>query len=360
MTETKQPSEATSRGDSTMPPLLLEVTGLRMHFPLRANATRRRVGVLRAVDGVDLQVRKGETLGVVGESGSGKTTMARAILQLHRPSAGSVLFDSVELTRLGQRDLRHIRRRMQMIFQDPYSTLDPRMRVRQILAEPMKIHGTVHGNGTEDKVAELLRLVGLDRGAANRYPHEFSGGQRQRIGIARALAVRPEFIVADEPISGLDVSIQAQIVNLLKDLQEEFQLTYLFISHDIAALSHVANRISVMYLGRIVELAENPELFIRPLHPYTQALLSAVPVPDPLEEATRKRIILSGSIPSPLEAPSGCPFRTRCWKAAQICIDETPSLDEHSPGHYAACHFAGVRGASGDEIGDSAPLCEKV
>lgn len=328
MTETNEPPEAASLAASGMPPLLLEVSGLRMYFPLRANAARRKMGVLRAVDGVDLQIRKGETLGVVGESGSGKTTMARAILQLHRPTAGSVLFDSIELTKLGHRDLRRMRRRMQMIFQDPYSTLDPRMRVRQILAEPLKIHGYAQANGGDERVAELLRLVGLDPRLANRYPHEFSGGQRQRIGIARALAVRPEFVVADEPISGLDVSIQAQIVNLLKDLQAEFQLTYLFISHDIAALSHVANKLAVMYLGRIVELADNPELFIRPLHPYTQALLSAVPVPDPLVEATRKRIILRGSIPSPLEVPSGCPFRTRCWKAAQICVDETPKLDE--------------------------------
>ena len=321
---------------------LLEVSGLTMHFPLTQGIIfQRQVGAVRAVDGIDFFVEKGETLGLVGESGCGKSTTGRAILQLYKPTAGSVRFEGIELTTLGSEQMRRTRRRMQMIFQDPYASLNPRMTVGNIIGEPLEVHDLARGRARTERVQELLRIVGLNPYFTNRYPHEFSGGQRQRIGVARALAVEPEFIVADEPISALDVSIQAQIINLLEELQSRFQLTYLFIAHDLSVVRHISDRVAVMYLGKIVELADRQELYEHPLHPYTQALLSAVPIPDPVIEAKRKRIILTGDVPSPVNPPSGCRFHTRCWKAQQICSEVDPEFVEHGPRHWAACHFPG-------------------
>jgi oligopeptide transport system ATP-binding protein len=321
---------------------LLQVKELTMHFPLTQGIIfQRQVGAVRAVDGVDFFVEKGETLGLVGESGCGKSTTGRAILQLYKPSKGSVRFDGTELTTLGGEQMRKMRRRMQMIFQDPYASLNPRMTVGNIIGEPLEVHDLARGRAKTERVQELLRIVGLNPYFTNRYPHEFSGGQRQRIGVARALAVEPEFIVADEPISALDVSIQAQIINLLEELQSKFQLTYLFIAHDLSVVRHISDRVAVMYLGKIVELADRQELYEKPLHPYTQALLSAVPIPDPVIEQKRKRIILTGDVPSPVNPPTGCRFHTRCWKAQQICSEVDPEFIEHSPRHWAACHFAG-------------------
>jgi len=295
---------------------------------------------LSAVDGVSLDIARGETLGLVGESGCGKSTFGRAVLQLVPPSGGSVRFDGAEIAGLSASRMRPFRRRMQMVFQDPFASLNPRMTVGQALAEALAVHGLAPAAARTPRIAELLGQVGLRADAAERYPHEFSGGQRQRIGIARALAVEPDFIVADEPISALDVSIQAQTINLMMDLQERLGLTMLFIAHDLAVVRHISDRIAVMYLGRVVELAGREALYRTPRHPYTQALLSAVPVPDPRIEATRQRIVLEGEVPSPLAPPSGCRFRTRCWKAADICAREAPALVEHAPGHAAACHFA--------------------
>ena len=321
---------------------LLEVSGLTMHFPLTQGIIfQRQVGAVRAVDGIDFFVEKGETLGLVGESGCGKSTTGRAILQLYKPTAGSVRFEGIELTTLGSEQMRRTRRRMQMIFQDPYASLNPRMTVGNIIGEPLEVHDLARGRARTERVQELLRIVGLNPYFTNRYPHEFSGGQRQRIGVARALAVEPEFIVADEPISALDVSIQAQIINLLEELQSRFQLTYLFIAHDLSVVRHISDRVAVMYLGKIVELADRQELYEHPLHPYTQALLSAVPIPDPVIEAKRKRIILTGDVPSPVNPPTGCRFHTRCWKAQQICSEVDPEFVEHGPRHWAACHFPG-------------------
>jgi peptide/nickel transport system ATP-binding protein len=314
---------------------LLEVRELKTHFPVHGGLLGRVRGAVKAVDGVGFDVRRGETLGLVGESGCGKSTLGRTLLRLVEPTAGSIRFEGRELTGLSQRELRPLRRRMQLVFQDPYASLNPRMTVREILGEPFAIHGLARGREREVKVAELLDLMGLPREALGRYPHEFSGGQRQRIGIARAIALRPDLVVADEPISALDVSIQAQIVNLLVDLQRELGLTYVFIAHDLKIVEYVSTRVAVMYLGRIVELADAAALYGRPRHPYTQALLSAVPVAEP--ERKRRRIILQGDVPSPLAPPPGCTFHPRCAYATERCRRETPPLYEVGQGHTAAC-----------------------
>ncbi|MEE9516755.1 MAG: oligopeptide/dipeptide ABC transporter ATP-binding protein, partial [Candidatus Adiutricales bacterium] len=317
---------------------IVEVNDLVMYFPLVKGIIRRKkIGDIRAVDGVTFSIKKGETLGLVGESGCGKTTTGRCILQLYRPTAGSVFFEGVNLCDLTKKDLRPLRRKMQIIFQDPYGSLNPRRTAGNIVGEPMKIHNLASGQEYRDRVLELFRIVGLNPAMTNRYPHEFSGGQRQRIGIARALAMQPDFIVCDEAISALDVSIQAQTINLLEELQEQFGLTYLFIAHDLAVVRHISDRIAVMYLGKIVEIASRSDLYESPLHPYTQALLSAVPIPDPRVEATRQRIILSGEVPSPHNPPSGCRFHTRCFNAKSHCAEEEPVLREMGPDHLVSC-----------------------
>ncbi len=320
---------------------LIDVKGLKVHFPIKGGILGRTVANVKAVDGVDLFVRHGETLGLVGESGCGKSTTGRAILQLIKPTEGSVKLDGVELTTLPANELRKKRAQMQMVFQDPYGSLDPRYTVGQIVSEPLE--NFKHGNSKEirDEVANLLETVGLNPFYVNRFAHEFSGGQRQRIGIARALALHPSLIVADEPVSALDVSIQAQVLNLMQDLQGKFGLTYLFVAHNLSVVKHISERIAVMYLGRVVELTKSEELYKMPLHPYTQALLSAIPVPDPDIEAKRKRIILEGDVPSPVNPPSGCNFHPRCWKAQAICREVIPPLEEKQSNHYAACHFPG-------------------
>jgi oligopeptide transport system ATP-binding protein len=321
--------------------ILLEVKNLKMYFPITQGIlVQRHVADVKAVDGLDFFVRKGETLGLVGESGCGKSTTGRAILQLYRPTAGQVLFEGVDLCKVGGEQLRRMRRRMQMIFQDPYASLNPRMTVGDIIGEPIEIHGLSKSRKERlERVQELLRVVGLNPYFSNRYPHEFSGGQRQRIGVARALAVQPEFIVCDEPISALDVSIQAQIINLLEELQSEFGLTYLFIAHDLSVVRHISDRVAVMYLGKIVEIATRDELYFNPLHPYTKALLSAVPIPDPLVEEKRERIILVGDVPSPVNPPKGCRFHTRCPIAIDICKEVDPEfVDKTGKWHWAACH----------------------
>ncbi len=319
---------------------IAEVRDLKMHFPHREGLFGQRVRPVRAVDGVSLTVQEGETLGLVGESGCGKSTLGRVVLRLLDPTAGEVRFEGQDITRASQAELRPLRRRMQIICQDPYSSLNPRMTVRAIVGEAMRIHGLVDGEAEEtERVAALLRKVGLRPEHAHRYPHEFSGGQRQRIGIARALAVEPRFIVADEPISALDVSIQAQIVNLLSDLQDELGLSYLFIAHDLKVVELVSHRVAVMYLGRVVELAPSEALYAEPRHPYTKALLSAVPVPDPGRE--RRRIVLTGDVPSPLAPPSGCAFHPRCPIAQEgLCDQKVPELVERADGHQVACHLA--------------------
>ncbi|HZU88578.1 MAG TPA: ABC transporter ATP-binding protein [Stellaceae bacterium] len=328
------PSDAPTR---TRP--LIEIRGLRMHFPITEGVLiGRRIGEVKAVDGVDFSIQRGETLGLVGESGCGKTTIGRCLLRLEQPTAGEIFYDGVDIARLGRKDLLHLRRRIQVIFQDPYSSLNPRMKIGAIIAEPLKVHG-IGGNaaGRAARVRELLSICGLDPAFADRYPHEMSGGQRQRVGIARALALEPEFIVCDEAVSALDVSIQAQIVNLLEDLRARFGLTYLFIAHDLSVVRHICQRVAVMYLGRIVELAACDELFEHPLHPYTQALLSAVPVPDPTVEATRKFRPVKGEVPSPINPPSGCAFHPRCPLAVEPCRRSRPELRELRPGHWVAC-----------------------
>jgi oligopeptide transport system ATP-binding protein len=320
---------------------LLQVDNLVKHFPITQGIIiQRQVGAVRAVDDVSFEVRQGETLGLVGESGCGKSTTGRTVLQLYRPTSGSVIFDGVDLVRLKGEDLRHMRRKMQMIFQDPYASLNPRMTVGEIVSEPLLVHKVATPKEAEERAANLLELVGLNAAFSRRFPHEFSGGQRQRIGVARALALQPSFIVCDEPISALDVSIQAQVVNLLEDLQKQFNLTYLFIAHDLSMVRHISDRVAVMYLGIIVETAAKEELYAKPLHPYTQALLSAVPVPDPVADAKRKRIILQGEVPSPVNPPSGCRFRTRCPIAEAICAEQKPDFRELKPDHFVACHFA--------------------
>jgi oligopeptide/dipeptide ABC transporter ATP-binding protein len=321
---------------------LLEVRGLAMHFPITEGMVlSRRIGEVKAVDGVDFSIARGETLGLVGESGCGKTTTGRCILRLERPTAGEILFDGKDVNRLDREGLTALRRRMQVIFQDPYSSLNPRMKVGDIIGEPIKVHGLEpDGRKREARVRELLSVCGLDPKFTDRYPHEMSGGQRQRVGIARALALDPEFIVCDEAVSALDVSIQAQVVNLLEDLRERFNLTYLFIAHDLSVVRHLCQRVAVMYLGRIVEMADVDELFDNPLHPYTQALLSAVPVPDPRVEAGREFRPAKGEIPSPINPPSGCVFHPRCPVAVEGCKKTRPTLRELRPRHWVACSEA--------------------
>jgi oligopeptide transport system ATP-binding protein len=321
--------------------ILLRVENLVKHFPITQGIIlQKQIGAVHAVDGVSFDVRRGETLGLVGESGCGKSTTGRTILQLYKPTAGQVHFDGVDLVSLKGEDLRLMRRRMQMIFQDPYASLNPRMTLTDIIGEPLVVHNVAKGKELNERVEHLLELVGLNPGFASRFPHEFSGGQRQRIGIARAIALQPSFIVCDEPISALDVSIQAQVVNLLEDLQEKFNLTYLFIAHDLSMVRHISKRVGVMYLGIIVELTDRDELYENPLHPYTQALLSAIPIPDPFLEEKRRRTILQGDVPSPVNPPSGCRFRTRCPIAEESCAEKQPEFRELKPGHFVACHFA--------------------
>ncbi len=314
---------------------LLQVRDLKKHFPITRGVLSRTVGHVKAVDGISLDIREGETLGLVGESGCGKTTAGRAILRLIEATSGEVRFDGVDVLRLPRKELRQMRRRMQIIFQDPYSSLNPRMTIGGMLSEALRIHKLASGQGLRDRVDELLEVVGLRPDYARRYPHEFSGGQRQRIGIARALAVDPKFIVADEPVSALDVSIQAQIINLLQDLQERLGLTYLFVAHDLSVVEHISNRVAVMYLGRIVELAGRETLYADPQHPYTQALLSAVPIPDP--SLKRARVVLEGDVPSPSRVPSGCPFHPRCPEREPSCSRVVPELQDIDAGHRVAC-----------------------
>ena len=319
--------------------ILVDIHDLKMYFPITAGIIfQRKIADVKAVDGISFGIRRGETLGLVGESGCGKSTTGRCILQLYRPTEGRILFGGRDLVKVKGGELRAFRRKMQMIFQDPYASLNPRMSIGSIIGEPLAIHGLARGRARRERVAELMRIVGLNPFYANRYPHEFSGGQRQRVGVARALAVEPEFIVCDEPISALDVSIQAQIINLLMDLQQEFGLTYLFIAHDLSVVRHISDRVVVMYLGRLMELTDRAELYDNPLHPYTKALLSAVPIPDPVVEAKRERIILTGDVPSPLRPPPGCVFHTRCPIAVEECRLRVPEWREVSRDHWVACH----------------------
>jgi oligopeptide/dipeptide ABC transporter ATP-binding protein len=345
---------------------LLRVEGLVKHFPVtRGILFKRQVGTVKAVDGVTFDIGEGETLGLVGESGSGKSTVARSLLRLYEPTAGSVFFEDRDVLKASRKQMAAVRREMQIVFQDPFSSLNPRMTVRTIVSEPLQIHGIFDKMGGTRYINELLERVGLSPEHAGRYPHEFSGGQRQRIGLARALALRPKLIICDEPVSALDVSVQAQIINLLEDLQNEFGLTYLFVAHDLSVVRHISDRVVVMYLGKVMEVAERLPLYETPMHPYTQALLSAVPIPDPQKERDRERIILRGDVPSPLNPPSGCVFHPRCFLAERlgsdgaeetvvvgklasrpvprICVDVVPEPEERAPGHRVACHFAQVR-----------------
>lgn len=321
----------------TAAPTLLEVERLRKYYPIRGGVFGRRVGEVKAVDDVSFSVRKGETLGIVGESGCGKSTTGRAVLRLEEPTSGDIRFEGTSLLSLSEEAMRRMRRELQMVFQDPFASLNPRKTAGAIIEEPLRVHGIGDAGERKQQVKELLQVVGLDSYHAERYPHQFSGGQRQRIGIARALAVRPKLIVADEPVSALDVSIQSQVLNLLEDLQESFDLTYVFIAHDLSVVRHISDRVGVMYLGRMVELAERDELYDHPIHPYTQALLSAVPVPDP--DAKRERILLTGDVPSPSNPPSGCAFHTRCPHVMAICKTVRPPFRDQGSGHYAACHL---------------------
>ncbi len=321
--------------------ILLRVENLKKYFPITRGVFQKHVGDIKAVDGISFFVRRSETLGLVGESGCGKTTTGRTILQLYRPTEGQVYFEGQDLSVTKGEQLRRMRRQMQMIFQDPYASLNPRMTIGNIIGEPLEVHNIAKGKEKRERVQELLRVVGLNPYFVNRYPHEFSGGQRQRIGVARALALNPSFIVCDEPVSSVDVSIQAQIVNLLEDLQAQFGMAYLFIAHDLSMVRHISSRVAVMYLGKIVELTGRAELYENPLHPYTQALLSAVPIPDPMVEERRQRIILEGDVPSPANPPEGCNFSTRCPVVMDVCKKEDPEFKEVSSEHWAACHRVG-------------------
>jgi oligopeptide transport system ATP-binding protein len=329
---------------------LVEAKDLFKYFPIHAGLTSRHVADVRAVDGVSFSIRQGETLGLVGESGSGKTTIGRLLLRLLPVTRGEILFEGRDVLAMNRGDVRRLRRSMQIIFQDPFASLNPRMTVGDIIAEPLEIHGITKGKETARRVRELLELVGLQPYHANRNPHEFSGGQRQRVGVARALAVNPKFIVCDEPVSALDVSIQAQVINLLEDLQEKLGLTYLFIAHDLSVVRHISSRVAVMYVGKLVEVADRDALYQNPLHPYTQALLSAIPIPDPVLEKRRKRVVLTGDIPSPVNPPSGCRFHTRCPVAFDRCVAEEPPLREYEPGHFAACHWVEEHGGRAPEL----------
>jgi oligopeptide/dipeptide ABC transporter ATP-binding protein len=335
-----QAAETSANSNGSSSDNILEVRGLVKHFPIKAGLLKRTIGAVRAVDGVDLTVKRGETLGIVGESGCGKTTLGRTIIRLLDPTDGSIVFQGNDITRLSRRELRPVRRDIQIVFQDPYASLNPRMTVRDIVSEPLRVHRNFRGREGKLRVDQLLRVVGLSPEHGNRFPHEFSGGQRQRIGFARALALNPNFVVLDEPVSALDVSIQAQVINLLANLQREFQLTYLFIAHDLAVVRHISDRVAVMYLGKIVEVGPRDEIYESPTHPYTQALLSAVPIESPALRGKRKRIVLEGDVPSPANPPSGCRFRTRCWKAQEICAQvEPPLVPPAFGGHPSACHF---------------------
>jgi len=326
---------------STDPDVLVSVRNLQQHFPINQGIIfQRQVGAVRAVDGISFDVRKGETLGLVGESGCGKSTTGRTILHLSKATGGKIYFEGKDITGIKGQELKRVRRNMTMIFQDPYASLNPRLTVQNIVSEPMVIHGIGTAKERYEKVQELLELVGLSRHYGTRYPHEFSGGQRQRVGIARALAASPSFIVADEPVSALDVSIQAQVVNLMEDLQSRLNLTYLFVAHDLSVVRHISDRVAVMYLGKIVELADRDVIYTTPAHPYTRALLSAVPIPDPRAEKQRKRIILAGDVPSPINPPPACRFHTRCPLAQQICREQAPEFRDIGGGHFSACHFA--------------------
>lgn len=318
---------------------LVEVKDLCKYFNTKKMTLKKNIGVLKAVDGVSFEIKKGETLGLVGESGCGKTTLGRTLMKLYNPTRGNILYRGIDISKFSNKEMLKYRSKMQMIFQDPYASLNPRMTVGDIIGEPLEIHKISSGKEKEEQVKYFLDKVGLNQSHMNRYPHEFSGGQRQRIGIARSLAVNPEFIVCDEPISALDVSIQAQIINMIEDLQRDFQLTYLFIAHDLSMVKHISNRVGIMYLGKIVEIAESNQVYSHPLHPYTNALLSAIPIPDPEESKKKNRIILEGEIPSPIDPPPGCSFKGRCRYVQKICSEIEPELKEVSPGHCVACHL---------------------
>lgn len=341
---------------------ILEARNLKMHFPIKAGVLQRTVGHVKAVDGVNLTVKKGETLGLVGESGCGKSTLARMILRLLDPTEGEVLFEGRDILKMNRKDMLAVRREMQIVFQDPYASLNPRMTVGNIIAEPLTTHGIGNSSERKKRVQELLEIVGLNSEHYNRYPHEFSGGQRQRIGVARAIALNPKLIICDEPVSALDVSIQAQVVNLLQDLQKEFDLTYVFIAHDLSVVRHISDRVAVMYLGKVVEISDGDALYEDPKHPYTASLLSAIPIPDPRKERERRRVVLTGDVPSPANPPSGCRFHTRCPRARDYCRENEPTLETHSDSaaaskspHQAACFFPVKAGQVVDDRSEATP-----